>query len=117
MKRLFSSLLGSGSKSTWATKQQDIFNLTNSIQNQNARMSDSLTSHIISIHAGKNNTIVHCGSHPTGSTLLVTSAGNCGLKTVARGTSDAGFQAAALCVEKCAEKGIAPSGVHVKLKG
>jgi ribosomal protein S11 len=68
-------------------------------------LQDSLPTHSISIHAGKNNTILHLAS-TSQPTVLVTSGGTCGLKKAARGTTDAGFQAAQVMVTRIRERGI-----------
>ncbi|EGF76818.1 hypothetical protein BATDEDRAFT_6087, partial [Batrachochytrium dendrobatidis JAM81] len=72
---------------------------------------------ILHISANKNNTICTL-TDSTGATLCWTSAGTCGLKKAARGTSDAGHQAVLALTEKVESKNITMSnGIHLRIAG
>ncbi|TPX31458.1 hypothetical protein SmJEL517_g05221 [Synchytrium microbalum] len=69
------------------------------------------------INAGRNNTLLTLASHE-GNVLCWTSSGSVGLRKAARGTSDAGYQAAVSLTEKVKAKGISMvPQMHVILKG
>ncbi|KAJ1337014.1 hypothetical protein BSLG_006774 [Batrachochytrium salamandrivorans] len=73
--------------------------------------------HILHITANRNNTIATF-TDDAGKTLCWASAGTCGLKKAARGTSDAGYQAVLALTEKVKERNIPISdGVHLRISG
>ncbi|KAL2918219.1 28S ribosomal protein S11, mitochondrial [Polyrhizophydium stewartii] len=73
--------------------------------------------HVVHITASRNNTICTL-TKSNGDTLCASSAGMCGLKKAARGTSDAGYQAVLALTEKAKQKNIEmPFGVHLRLAG
>ncbi|KAJ3294689.1 hypothetical protein HDU76_006935 [Blyttiomyces sp. JEL0837] len=92
-----------------------------SISSAWGKLSDSQVSHIIHIQSTRNNTIVTLTTNEGGKTLAWASAGTCGLKKSARGSTDAGYQAVIKMASNASNKNvIVPSegcGVEVRMKG
>lgn len=73
--------------------------------------------HTVHIQSTRNNTIATLTNH-SGQIIATSSAGSCGLRNAAQGTSDAGYLTVLELVKKVKSKNVFPTeGLHVKLKG